>query len=96
MEAKQYGDPCKSSINGCNFVFRKTKAQFKESKIKLKYFEEFWKINVLAISLFGVRFIKSINIRERYDSLKMECKLKSKQTEWFDNFISKTEGWDNT
>ena len=54
-EVKMYGDPIKTSSNGQNFIFKRSKIQIKELNINP---QDKWIFNVMAISMFGIRFIQ--------------------------------------
>jgi hypothetical protein len=60
---------------------KKTEAQIKEGE-QIQF--EFWNINVMCISMFGVRFVKNLNIGEIYNTID-----KKQGTTWLDDFLKK-------
>ena len=93
-EVKKYGEPLKTSPNGRNFVFKKTRAQIKEQRIEKKESEtEFWNISLFAASMFGITFIKKVNIKDIYE--KLDKNRSEDDKNWFDRLDLETDNHPN-
>ena len=77
-EARVYGEPLKTSSDGQAFIFKKSKGQMKEQNSKTN---DQWIFNIMALSIYGIRFVQKIDI------LKMYKELKQTKLTWLDDFL---------
>jgi hypothetical protein len=88
-EVIKYGEPIRTSSDGQNFIFKKSTAQRRETVAKndkeLRKNEP-WIYNVMTLSMYGVRFIKKIDIKKQFLS------LNKKQNNWFAEWIKREIG----
>ena len=70
-EVRRYGMPIANSTNGQNFIFKRSLKQMKHWNLNLNvkgkgFVQEYLTINVMNVSVFGVRHVKEIDIFKEY------------------------------